>query len=137
MAFENIKELIKDFSKLIDKYPNIEELYLGRAILYTKSKQYKKAVKDYEKLHANYFCQDILSICERNGLIKEAEKFYAEKINKTKNDIKNYLSRANFYARIGENKKAICDCKSALEISPCNEIVLMLIKILTEKPKIT
>ena len=133
MTFESIKEEIKKFNKLIDKYPNIEELYLGRAILYTKSKQYKKAVKDYERIHTNYFCQDILSICERNGLMKEVESFYTKKINRTKNDIKNYLSRANFYTRIGENKKAICDCKSALKISPCNETTLMLIKILTEK----
>lgn len=137
MAFGNIKEQIKEFSNLINKYPHIEELYLGRAILYTKSKQYNKAVEDYQKIHTNYFDKDILSICERNGLIKEIENFYTKKINKTKNDIRNYLSRANFYARIGENKKAICDCKSALEISPCNEIVLMLIKILTKKPKIT
>ena len=40
---KNIKEKIKEFNKLIKKYPGIKELYLGRAKLYGKIKQYKKA----------------------------------------------------------------------------------------------
>ena len=135
MAFESIKEQIKEFSKLIEKYPHIKELYIGRAILYTKSKQYKKALEDYEKTHANYLEKDILSICERNGLVKEAEKYYTTVINANKNDVKNYIRRAYFYKRIGENKKAFSDCKRALEISPYNETILMLTEILTEKLK--
>ena len=40
----NIKERIKEFSELIKKYPNIKELYIERAKLYTELKEYKKAI---------------------------------------------------------------------------------------------
>ena len=43
LLMKNVKEKIKEFNKLIKKYPGIKELYLGRAKLYGKIKQYKKA----------------------------------------------------------------------------------------------
>ena len=42
---DNIKEKIKEFDNLIKKHPDIQELYIGRALLYTKIKQYKKALQ--------------------------------------------------------------------------------------------
>ena len=138
MSFESIKEKIKEFNEFINKYPNIKEFYLGRALLYAKTKQYKKAVLDYEKAYQNYTCgYDIIDICERNDLIKEAEEFYTKAINLNKNNAENYFNRAYFYRRIDELEKALCDCKSGLKLSPNNENLLLLQKILIEKLKFT
>ncbi len=127
---KNIKKEIKEFNKIIKKYPNIKEFYLGRAILYTKIKQYKKAVQDYEKAYKNYFCYDLINICERNGLTKEAEEFYTKAINKD-NSAKNYLNRTYFYMRIGEKEKALNDLKTSLKLSPKNETISTISQILS------
>ena len=113
-----IEEQIKKFSKLIKKYPLKEDLYIGRALLYMEIKQYKKSVEDFKKAHTNYIAYDILSICERNNLIKEAEELYTEAINVNKNDFLNYINRAGFYRCIGETEKALADYKNALKFCP-------------------
>lgn len=118
-----IEEEIKEFSKLITKYPDLEELYIGRAILYTKIGEYEKAIKDYKKAHEDYI-YDIIAICKRHNLTEEVEKFYTRKINKDKNNIVNYMSRARFYMSINKNKKALEDCNNILKISPKNNFVL-------------
>jgi len=130
---KDIKEEIKEFDKLIKKYPYKKDLYIGRAMLYTKIKQYKKAAEDYTKVHTNYISYDILNICERDFLINEAEEIYTKAINKDKNDFANYTRRAYFYMRIGELKKALTDCETALKISPKNEIILMIKGTLVKK----
>lgn len=129
----NIKEEIREFNKLIKKYSDIEDLYIGRAILYTKNKQYKKAVEDYERGCKKYLCYDIINICKRNNLIKEAEEFYTRTINKDKDNIINYISRARFYISIGEDKKALADCDNILKLSPENKFILEIKKVLTKK----
>ena len=130
----NIKEQIKEFDKLIKKYPDIEELYIGRAILYTKIKQYKKAIEDYKKGCENYICYDIMNICKRNNLIKEAEELYTKKIKEQSNII-NYSSRLRFYISIGEDKKALEDCETILKMSPKNKFILKIKKALEKKIK--
>ena len=130
----NIKEEIKEFDKLIKKYPDIEELYIGRAILYTKIKQYENAVKDYERGCEKYLCYDIMNICRRNNLIKEAEELYTKKI-KEQSSIINYISRARFYISIGEDKKALDDCEIVLKMSPKNKFILGIKEVLTKKLK--
>ena len=131
----NIKEEIKEFTKLIKKYPDIEDLYIGRAILYAKIKQYKNAVEDYENGCRKYICYDILSVCRRNHLIKEIEEFYIKAINKDKNNVVNYMRRARFYMSIGEDKKALADCETFLKMFPENKLILEYKKVLTEKLK--
>ena len=130
----NIKEQIKEFNKLIKKYPDIQELYIGRAILYTKIKEYKKALEDYRKGCENYICYDIINICKRNNLIKEAEEFCTNKI-KRESSVMNYSSRARFYISIGENKKALADCKTILKMSPENKLISEIKKSLIKKLK--
>ena len=130
----NIKEEIKEFDKLIKKYPDIEELYIGRAILYKKIKQYENAVKDYERGCEKYLCYDIMNICRRNNLIKEAEELYTKKI-KEQSSIINYISRARFYISIGEDKKALDDCEIILKMSPKNKFILGIKEVLTKKLK--
>ncbi len=130
----NIKEQIKEFNKLIKKYPDIQELYIGRAILYTKIKEYKKALEDYRKGCENYLCYDIINICKRNNLIKEAEEFCTNKIKK-ESSVMNYSSRARFYISIGENKKALADCETILKMSPENKLISEIKKSLIKKLK--
>ena len=130
----NIKEQIKEFNKLIKKYPDIQELYIGRAILYTKIKEYKKALEDYRKGCENYICYDIINICKRNNLIKEAEEFCTNKI-KRESSVMNYSSRARFYISIGENKKALADCETILKMSPENKLISEIKKSLIKKLK--
>ena len=131
---KEIKEQIKEFNKLIKKYPNIEELYTGRAILYTKIGEYEKALKDYERGYENYI-YDIVAICKRNNLIKEVEEFYTKKIDKDKNNIVSYLSRARFYMSIGEDRKALADCETILQLYPDNNLVLEFKRELIKKLK--
>ena len=130
----DIKEQIKEFDKLIKKYPDIQELYIGRASLYTKIKQYKKALKDYISGCENYLCYDILNICKRNKLIKESEELYTKKIKK-ENNVVNYISRARFYISIGENKKALEDCETILKMEPENKFILKIKEALHKKLK--
>ena len=131
---KSVEEKIKDFSEIINKYPNIKELYINRAKLYEENKQYKEALEDYKKTLPNYYIySDIATICERNGLTKEAENFYTDDINKDKNNIKNLICRAYFYTRIGEIEKALIDCETVLSLSPDNNIILTLKKILKWK----
>ena len=130
----DIKEQIKEFDKLIKKYPDTQELYIGRAILYTKIKQYKKALKDYISGCENYLCYDILNICKRNKLIKESEELYTKKIKK-ENNVVNYISRARFYISIGENKKALEDCETILKMEPENKFILKIKEALYKKLK--
>ncbi len=118
-----IKKQIKEFDKLIKKYPHIQELYVGRAVLYTKIGEYEKAIKEYQKAHEDYI-YDIIAICKRHDLTKEIEELYTKKINKDKNNTLNYMSRARFYMSIGENKKALADCESILKLSPNNKLIL-------------
>ena len=130
----NIEQKIEEFTKMINKYPNIKEFYINRARLYEENNQHKNALEDYKKISPNYYiCSDIATICERNGLTKEAETFYTENINKDKSNIENFIQRAYFYTRIGETAKAISDCKTVLELSPNDETILTLKKILTGK----
>ena len=128
---KEIEEQIKEFTKLIKKYPHVAELYIGRAVLYAKIKEYEKSVKDYETAHEDYI-YDIIAVCKRNNLTREIETYYAKKINKDKTNIVNYMSRARFYMSIGENRKALADCESILKISPKNNFILGIKKTLTE-----
>ena len=130
----NIQEEIKEFTKLIKKYPDISDLYIGRAILYIKNKQYEKAVKDYETADEDYI-YDIVAVCLRHNLRREIERLYTQKINKDKNNILNYMSRARFYMTEGKNEKALADCERILKISPENKLILEFKKVLTEKLK--
>jgi len=122
-----IKEEIEEFNKLIKKYPHISELYIGRAVLYAKNKEYEKAIKDYETAHKDYI-YNVVTVCLRNHLTGEIERIYTEKINKDKNNIVNYMSRARFYRTMGENQKALTDCNSILKMSPNNKFILYLKK---------
>ena len=70
---KEIKEQIKEFDKLIKKYPDIYELYIGRAILCAKIGEYEKALKDYERGHENYI-YDIVAICKRNNFPSSIRK---------------------------------------------------------------
>ena len=131
-----IKEKIKDFTELIKRHTEVQELYIYRAFLYEKTKQYKKAIEDYKKIiPPRYICFNMADICERNGLIKEAENFYTKAINEDKNNICNYISRIYFYIRNKEIEKAILDCKMILKLSPKDETILTLKRILTGKEK--
>ena len=130
----NIQEKIKEFSELIKQYPCVKEFYVYRAILYEKTKQYKKAIEDYKQtLPDTYICFNMADICERNGLIKEAENFYTKAINKDKNNTYNYISRIYFYIRNKETEKALSDCNTVLKLSPKNETIMALKRILTGK----
>ncbi len=115
----------------------IKEFYLGRAKLYAKIKQYKKAVNDYEKVYSDYVSNDIVSVCESNGFTKEAEKLYTKAINEDKNNPKNYLRRAYFYMLTERNKKALSDCEFCLKLYPKDIIILTLKDVLTKKLKFT
>ena len=130
----DIKEQIKEFSNLIEKYPYVQEFYIYRAYLYEKTKQYQKAMQDYKEiLPPQYLNFDIACICEKNHLLKEAERFYTQAINEDKNNINKYIRRIHFYLRIKETEKAIIDCKTVLELSPKEETVKTLKRILTEE----
>ena len=93
---KGIEEQIKEFNKLIKKYPAIDELYIGRAVLYAKIGEYEKAVKDYEKAHEDYI-YDIIAVCLRKHLRGEIEDLYKRRINRDKNNIVNYIGRAVLY----------------------------------------
>ncbi len=131
---ENIKERIKEYSKLINKYPDIKELYIERAKLYDKIQNYKKAVEDFKKAYKDYYaCKNIITVCENVGLKQEAEKFYTQAIKANKNNVQNYIDRIYFYMRYGEIEKVILDCKETLKLFPKDETILALQKILTKK----
>ena len=132
---ELIKEQIKDFDRIIKKYPDTEELYIGRALLYKKIKQYEKVIEDFERVCMKYMCYDITVICKRHNFIKEAEEIYTRQINKDRNNIMGYITRARFYKSICEYQKALDDCKNALKISPKNKFVLEMKKELSKKLK--
>jgi len=130
----NVKEQIKEFSELINKYPYVKEFYIYRAFLYEKTKQYQKAMEDYKMiLPPQYLNFDIAGICEKNGLVKEAEKYYTQAINEDKKNIYRYISRIHFYMRIKEIDKAILDCKKVLKLSPKKETIQTLKRILTQE----
>ena len=129
----NIKERIKELSEIIKRHPDINDLYIERAKLYEKLKLYKQALDDYKKIFPGYYvCKDIITLCEENGLIKEAEKLYTKAINTDINDIEVYIKRICFYMRTGQIEKAISDCKTVLKLSPKEENILTLKKILTK-----
>ena len=131
---KDIKEQIKEFSELIKRYPYVKEFYIYRAYLYEKTKQYQKALEDYKAIvPPQYLNFDIAGICEQNGLIKEAERFYTQAIKEDKKNIHKYLRRIYFYIRTKKIEKAILDCKTVLELSPTNETIQTLKRILTEK----
>ena len=130
----NIKERIKQFSEIIERHPDIKELYIERAKLYGEIKEYKKAFEDFKKtLHGYYICKDIMMICKELGLNNEIERLYTKAINKDKKNISNYIDRIYFYMRIGKIEEAISDYKTVLKISPKEETILTLHKILTKK----
>ena len=129
----NIKKEIKKFNKLIKKYPNIREFYVGRAKLYGEIRQYKKSFQDYKKTQEYFISNDIADICERNNLIKEAEILYKNAIKEDEKNSINYVRRAYFYMRNGKNEKAIYDCKIALKLSPKNKTILTLAEMLIKK----
>ncbi len=62
-----IEKEIKEFNKLIKKYPDVMELYTGRAVLYAKIKEYEKAVKDFQ-MGCEYMSYDLMAICKRHNL---------------------------------------------------------------------
>ena len=134
---KDIKEKIKEFDDMIKKYPSVKDFYLGRAELYGKVKNYKKAFEDYKKARDHYIYNDIASICEKYNLVEEAERIYIKAINKDKNNPENYIKRASFYALTNKNKKALADCKTVLKLHPKNKIIIEIAKMLIEKLKFT
>ncbi len=86
--------------------------------------------------YIEYISDDIRDICERNDLIKEAERLYTKEISKDKKNAENYICRAYFYLRNGRNKKAICDCKTALKLSPKDKTILNLAEMLINKAEL-
>ena len=130
---KNIEEKIKEFDKMIKKYPDVKEFYLGRAVLYEELKEYQKSIQDYKRVCIEHIWYDMVSICKRNRLYKEVEDFYTNAINSDKNNAKKYYCRAYFYMNIGEYKKALLDCKTALKLEPENEYMLELQEILLER----
>ena len=130
---ENVEQKIKQFDEMIKKYPDVKEFYLGRATLYEEIGKYKKAIQDYKRVCIEHIWYDIVSICRRNRLYKEVENFYTNAINADKNNAKKYYCRAYFYMNIGQYKKALSDCKTALKLNPKNEYMLELEEILLEK----
>lgn len=130
----NIKERIKQFSEIIKRNPDEKALYIERAKLYAENKEYKKAFEDFKKtLPGYYICKDIMTVCRELRLNDEIERFYTKAINKDKNNVSNYINRIYFYIRIGKIEEAISDCKVVLNISPKEETILTLYKILTKK----
>ena len=130
----NIKERIKQFSEIIERHPDIKELYIERAKLYGEIKEYKKAFEDFKKtLHGYYVCKDIMMVCKELGLNNEIERLYTKAINKDKKNISNYIDRISFYINIGKIEEAIADCKTVLKISPKEETISILHEILTKK----
>ena len=130
----NIKERIKELSEIIKRHPCVDDLYIERAKLYEKLKLYKQALDDYKKTFPDYYiCKNIVTVCEDNGLIKEAERLYTKAINADINNIEVYIKRICFYMRTGEIEKAITDCKTVLKLFPKDENILTLKKILTKK----
>ena len=130
---KDIKEQIKEFDEMIKKYPTVKEFYLGRATLYEKINDYKKALEDYKRACIRYIWYDIVSICKRNKLYKEVEEFYTNAINNDRNSVENYYCRAYFYMNTYQYKKALSDCKAALKLEPENEHMLELRETLLEK----
>lgn len=119
---------------MIEKCPSVKEFYIERAKLYCEIQEYKKAVEDFKKTLEGYYAyQDIAIVCEEIGFNKEAEEFYTKAINKDKKDINSYIDRLYFYIRIKEIEKAISDCKAILKLSPKDETILNLKRILTGK----
>ena len=99
MAY-SIKERIKEFSEMIDKYLDIKEFHIERAKLYCEIKEYEKAVEDSKKtLEGYYACQNMATVCEKRGFNRKAEFYYTKAINKDKNNINNYIDRLYFYMR--------------------------------------
>ena len=131
---DNVKERIKEYTKMIEKYPDIKEFYIERAKLYCEIQEYKKAVEDFKKSLSGYYaCKNVIMVCEEIGLNWETEKLYTEAINRDKKDLNNYIRRLHFYTRNKEIEKALSDCKAILKLSPKNETILTLKKILTGK----
>ena len=131
---KNIKERIKEYSEMIEKYPSVKEFHIERAKLYCEIKEYEKAVEDFKKTLEGYYAyQNIATVCEERGFNRDAEFYYTKAINKDKNNINNYIDRLYFYMRIKEMEKAISDCKAILKLSPKDETILTLKRILTGK----
>ena len=129
---KEIEEQIKEFNKLIKKYPAIDELYIGRAVLYAKIGEYEKAIKDYEKAHEDYI-YDIIAVCLRKHLTGEIERLYKSRINRDKSNIVNYMGRARFYMSQGEDEKALTDCETILKLCPNIGFILEMKKVLIKE----
>ena len=131
---ENIDERIKEYTEVIKKNPDVKELYLERAKLYDVKGDYEKAVEDFKKSLPGYYTfKNIKEVCEKNYLMKEAENFYTKAINKDKKNVYRYMDRFYFYMRNKKLENAIAECKNILKLSPENETILAIKKILTEK----
>ena len=134
IIIENIDKRIKEYSKLINKYPDKKELYIERAKLYDAKGEHKKAVEDFKMTLPGYYSfNDIKDVCEKANLLKDAENFYTKEINKDKNNICGYISRLRFYMRTDQFEKVILDCQNILKLSSANKTYTTLKDILTKE----
>ena len=121
-------------NKLIKKYPTICNTYSYRGYLYMTIKQYDKALADVNKALElanpdtdfeqipHIYGNKVRIYKGMNKLDKVREnqekqlEAYAKVIQKKPNDSTYYTLRANLYAELGDNQKAIADYKKAISL---------------------
>ena len=122
------KNAIKDFSAMIDLYPDFSSAYFNRANAREKLGDAKGAESDRKKathLEQNYKIQDLYKSPEHTGIEDyDLDKFTHDKSNLLNEILKNpnsyslYFELGNAYAKIREFNKAIEYFKKAADLYP-------------------
>jgi cell division protein FtsZ len=115
---------VADFTKYIEKYPDVVSTYWDRGEVYIRSKEYDKAIADYDKAVEIDPNNDV---CYRARGVAYLEMGESEKAISDLNraielrpSYDNIFERGQAYYRLGDYDKALEYCTRAIELDPTN-----------------
>ncbi len=116
-------ESANEFTKLIDKHPDMADAYKNRGAAYMKLGLYPLAISDFEK--ALLLDENVMGLHSNLGVAyfyqKQYQKailHYDHEIKKIPNSYFAYFNRAICRSELGNLKQSLADVNAALEIKP-------------------
>ncbi|MBC7961174.1 MAG: tetratricopeptide repeat protein [Vallitaleaceae bacterium] len=135
-AMGQTQSAINSYTTVLEKYPGYADVYMLRALEYSKVEDYTDAILDYKfaiQYGVNEGYKGLGSMFNKIGQYSDAIDSYNAYIDAVGDDLECYLEMGKIYVVMGDYDLALAEFKLALILDPGNESALNEINILEEK----